>query len=446
MKRFRFEHRITLAYLLIGFLWILFSDRFLLFLFAENTTILSQAQTYKGWFYVITTAILFYLILRRYIVKLRFSQQKAEESDRLKTAFLQNISHEIRTPMNSICGFSVLLNKENIPAEKRKHYSEIIIKNSNQLLSIVNDILSVANIETNQETIDLTEVKPLEVLKKVYIIYQPIAQGKGIELKLDVLKTDENIQIRTDEEKIRQIVWNLVSNAVKFTNTGVVTFGYKTSESSIGFFVDDTGIGIEPEHQQKVFQRFVQADTTIQLKYGGTGLGLTIAKAYVEMLGGTIHISSKPEQGTSITFSLALDQSTKGNPINPTSLNEQNTISSKTILIAEDEEYNYLYLEELLSERNPKLIRAKNGKEAVDICSGNSTIDLVLMDIKMPIMNGYEATKQIKKLRPSLPVIAHTAYATHQDENKARAHGVDGYLAKPLDEKKLFDLLKTHIG
>ncbi|MFP4556487.1 MAG: hybrid sensor histidine kinase/response regulator [Bacteroidales bacterium] len=446
MKRFRFEHRITLAYLVIGCIWILFSDRFLLFLFSENTSILSKAQTYKGWFYVITTAILFFFILRRYVVKLRLSQQKAEESDRLKTAFLQNISHEIRTPMNSICGFSTLLNKENIPVEKRKHYSEIIIKNSNQLLSIVTDILSVANIETNQEKIDLSQVRLSDVFKKIYIIYQPIAQGKGIDLKIDIPKADENLQIRTDEEKIHQILWNLVSNAVKFTNSGMVTFGYKANDGSIEFFVNDTGIGIEPENQEKVFQRFVQADSTIQLKYGGTGLGLTIAKAYVEMLGGKIQLISKPDQGTSISFSLPVGQYIRKKPTAPPILDENQTLSSKTILIAEDEEYNYIYLEELLLEREPTIIRARNGKEAVEICTKNSAIDLVIMDIKMPIMNGYEATKHIKKLRPSLPVIAHTAYASSQDENKAHSHGVDGYLAKPLDEKKLFDLLKTYIN
>jgi signal transduction histidine kinase len=444
-KRLRFEHKISLAYLLIGGLWILFSDRVIL-LFVSDPISISQLQTYKGWFYVAVTAAIFFTILRWYIVRLRNAQKKAEESDRLKTAFIQNISHEIRTPMNSICGFSNLLNKDSLSPEKRKQYTDIIINNSNQLLSIINDLLSIANIETGQETINPEPVSVDKILNEIYELFQPYAKAKGIEIRLAPSMENKGLILKTDEQKLRKIISNLTSNAVKFTHTGEIVIGYNTSDNRVNLFVWDTGIGIDPEMHEMVFKRFVQADSSIQLRYGGTGLGLTIAKAFTQLLGGTISLESQPNMGTRIQISFPSDQIVSGQTTQSFDISAHNSIAPKDliILVAEDEEYNYLFIEEVIKEARAKSIRAKNGQEAVDICTENSDIDLVIMDLKMPVMNGYEATKLIKKLRPSLPIIAHTAYPKPHERNNVGNLGFDDYIAKPMNEKNLIGLLEKY--
>ncbi|PKP39740.1 MAG: hybrid sensor histidine kinase/response regulator [Bacteroidetes bacterium HGW-Bacteroidetes-15] len=440
---FRFEHKITILYIVLGGLWIIFSDRLALMLFNDPET-LSRVQTYKGWIYVLITATVFFSILRWYILNLRKSQEKAEESDRLKTAFLQNISHEIRTPMNSICGFSSLINKDGLTSEKRKLYSDIIAQNSNQLLSIVDDILSMSNIETGQGVIRKQSVFLDKVTQSLFDHYLPIAKAKNIDLIAKGDPNAENIILKTDEEKFKQILWNLLSNAIKFTHEGEVMLGYSLKSNFIEFFIKDTGIGISPENQNKIFNRFVQADPSIQLRYGGTGLGLSIAKAYTELLGGSIRVESEPNVGTTFYFTLPFEHSDYVQLKNTRDNEVKNSSTKQTILVAEDEEYNYMYLEAVLMELQVTLIRAKNGQEAVDICSNNPKIDLVIMDIRMPIMNGFEASTIIKKLRPSLPIIAHTAYTSRQDEIKAKSIGVDEYLPKPLNEKKLLKLLEKY--
>jgi signal transduction histidine kinase len=439
MRKFRFEHKITLLYIIIGSLWILFSDRLLLG-HLNDAQAISRIQTFKGWFYVLITAVLFFIILRGYIVKLRKSQLKSEESDRLKTAFLQNVSHEIRTPMNAICGFSELLSRENLSTEKKKRYVDIIINNSNQLLSIVNDILTLSNIETGQESVTLHTVSIEKVARSIQVHFQPMADAKGIYLNLSFYK---DIEILTDEEKLKQILWNLVGNAIKFTHAGGVDFGFKLHNNEMELFVKDTGIGIDEEGKTKIFKRFVQADPSISLRYGGTGLGLTISKSLTEMLGGKIRLESEPSKGTTVFFSLPTLIPTP--QIEPEEVKSEKTsdvsTNGQTILVAEDEEYNYIYIEELLKEAGVNIVRAKNGQEAVDICTESSFINLVIMDIRMPIMNGFEATKLIKKLRPSLPIVAHSAYSSPKDEKNAQSAGFDEYLAKPLVKERLLEML-----
>jgi CheY-like chemotaxis protein len=342
--------------------------------------------------------------------------------------------------MNAICGFSELLSRENLTSEKKKKYVDIIINNSNQLLSIVNDILTLSNIETGQESLSIKEVSFEKVAKTIQMHFQQMAQAKGIKLNLQY---DKDIVVNTDEEKLKQILWNLVGNAIKFTHEGGVDFGFKNQKNYVELFVKDTGIGIEEEVQSKIFKRFVQADQTISLRYGGTGLGLTISKSLTEMLGGDISLSSEPSKGTMVVFTIPKIQSNhepqEEEPAikvtAPTSMNGQ------TVLVAEDEEYNFIYIAELLREAGVNTLRAKNGQEAVDICSGSSSIFLVIMDIRMPIMNGFEATKLIKKLRPSLPIVAHTAYSSPKDEKNARTAGFDEYLAKPLIKERLLEML-----
>ena len=311
-KIVRFEHKVVLAYLIIGGLWILFSDKMILLLSTDPETLI-RLQTLKGWFYVIVTAILFFLILRWYIVRLRKALKKAKESDMLKTAFLQNISHEIRTPMNSICGFSTLLNKDELTPDKRKHYASIVVNSSNQLLSIVNDILCISNIETGQESISIQDVRVDLIAQEVYDKFKQQAKTKNIDFFLELDKTVRGKTIKTDEAKIKQIIWNLTSNALKFTQQGKIIVGCKIISNSLNIYVSDTGIGIISQMQQKVFERFVQADENIQRNYGGTGLGLTIAKEYANLLGGNIELYSEPLEGTKVQVSIPIQTETTHN-------------------------------------------------------------------------------------------------------------------------------------
>lgn len=445
-KILRFEHKIIIGYLSVGGLWILFSDKMIL-LFTQDPNAISQYQTLKGWFYVLVTAALFFTILRGYIVKLRKALDKAQESDMLKTAFLQNVSHEIRTPMNSICGFSSLLNKEGLTQEKRKQYTGIIINSSNQLLSIVNDILCISNIETGQESLNLSTTRVDKIFEEVFEIFIPHSNGKGIALKLDIDDSTKSLEVNTDGPKLKQILWNLTSNAVKFTQKGHVIMGCEIQQNNLIVHVSDTGIGIAPELQEKVFNRFVQADSSIQHSYGGTGLGLSIAKGYALLLGGNISIQSEPNVGTKVTLSIPVDI-----PATPKQkdYSTQNTSKDEAkpknivILVAEDEEFNFMYIEEMLKSINGEVIRAKNGQEAVNICSNNPNIDVVIMDLRMPVMNGYEATRQIKKFRPSLPIIAHTAYQQPKDIEEGSTSSFDEYLPKPLNHKILKNLLSKY--
>lgn len=309
-RRFRFEHRVIILYLLVGGLWIIFSDRMIL-LFTDDLATISRYQTLKGWLYVLVTAGLFFSILRWYIVRLRKALDKSEESDRLKTAFLQNVSHEIRTPMNSICGFSSLLGRDGLTPEKRKQYTGIIINSSNQLLSIVNDILCISNIETGQESISMNPTQVDKIFGEVFDMAHPQTKAKDVTLKLDIDSRVKDIEVMTDGLKLKQIVWNLTNNAVKFTQKGEVVMGCTLKGNQLSIYIEDTGIGIAPEMHDKVFDRFVQANPSIQLSYGGTGLGLSIAKGYVSLLGGDIKLQSEPNIGTKVFVSIPIENPAK---------------------------------------------------------------------------------------------------------------------------------------
>ncbi|MDY0254781.1 MAG: ATP-binding protein [Tenuifilaceae bacterium] len=309
-RKFRFEHKVIILYLLVGGLWIIFSDKMIL-LFTDDLATISRYQTLKGWLYVLVTAGLFFAILRWYIVRLRKALDKSEESDRLKTAFLQNVSHEIRTPMNSICGFSSLLGRNGLTPEKRKQYTGIIINSSNQLLSIVNDILCISNIETGQESISMNPTQVDKIFSEVFDMAHPQTKAKDVTLKLDIDSRVKDIEVLTDGPKLKQIVWNLTNNAVKFTQKGEVVMGCTLEGDKLSIYIEDTGIGIAPEMHEKVFDRFVQAYPSIQLSYGGTGLGLSIAKGYVLLLGGDIKLQSEPNIGTKVFVSIPIENPAK---------------------------------------------------------------------------------------------------------------------------------------
>ena len=375
--------------------------------------------------------------------ELKIAKDKAEESDHLKSAFLANMSHEIRTPMNAISGFTELLKNPNLDRDSINQYIDIIYANSQQLLSIIDDILDIARIETGQVKINQNIVNVNHVLDGVCHALQQQIKSKGISFKIVHGLSEEMAIVETDEIRLKQILTNLLNNALKFTESGSIIIGYSFNKDYLEFFVKDTGIGIAKENHNIVFERFRQVDTGIARKYGGTGLGLTISRVLVELLGGTIWLESELFIGSTFYFTIPYKDSTLLS-ISTESYNEQKEVFNwhdKTILLAEDEEFNYFYIHEILNTTRAKLIWAKNGEEAVRYCQSNPEIDFVLMDIKMPQLDGYEATKLIKSFRPQLPIVAQTAYAMSEDRIKALNAGCDNYIAKPINKKRLLNLI-----
>ncbi|MDD3721411.1 MAG: PAS domain S-box protein [Lutibacter sp.] len=369
---------------------------------------------------------------------------QAQESDRLKSAFLANMSHEIRTPMNGIIGFSELCLDPNITKEKQKEFADIVIKSSKQLLSIVNDILDISKIEAGAVTLNLENVNLNKLFDELEVFYKPIAHENNLLLHCERGLENYKSTIETDKTKLNQVLTNLLSNAFKFTDTGSVTFGYELVENNLQFYVKDTGIGVEEGLQNKIFERFSQGNLDLSKQHRGTGLGLAITKKIIELFQGKIWLDSG-ENGTTIYFTIPYIKSKT--PLISTVIEEQKPkidVRNKeiTILVAEDEEYNMMYIAELFSSTNFKIIEANNGKKALELAQKHPEIQLVLMDIKMPIMDGNEAMIEIKKLRPSLPVIALSAFAMESDKAKALALGFDAYLTKPLNRKLLFGLIE----
>ncbi|RPH26708.1 MAG: response regulator [Bacteroidales bacterium] len=373
------------------------------------------------------------------------AKEKAEENDKLKTAFLHNISHEIRTPMNAIVGFSDLLVEPDLEHEKCKDYVDIITKSSNQLLSIINDIINISTIEAGQEKVHEGKVSINSMIIDIYNQFHLAANEKSIELYYKTFTSDDEATVVSDEAKLIEILSNLINNAIKFSNKGSIEFGYTIKDNEFEFFVKDSGIGIPESMHENIFKRFYQVETNSDRTYGGSGLGLSISKAYVEMLGGKIWVNSQVDSGSIFYFTIPYKKATVNKLYNthyPTP-EKKLTSEKKTILVAEDEDLNYNYMFELFSGTNFTIIRARNGFEAVELFKSIIQIDLVLMDIKMPIMNGYEATRKIKDINPKIPIIAQTAYAHESDKAKAFENGCDDYISKPFKKDMLISKINN---
>jgi len=384
---------------------------------------------------------------KRIIDELVLAKEKAEESDRLKTAFLHNISHEIRTPLNAIVGFSGLLNDPELLPEKRKHFTDIINQSSDQLLFIITDIINIASIEAGQEKPTYKETNLNTAMQLLHDQFLLKAKKQNVCLNLAPLLPDQEVCIVTDETRLTQVLINLIGNALKFTKQGCVNFGYRVKNNELEFYVEDTGIGIPSEMHEEIFKRFRQVETTTSRQFGGSGLGLSISKAYVEMLGGKMWLISETGKGSTFYFTVPYKKEkhvvNSDHPI----AREKGIDNTKpiTVLIAEDEAFNFNYMEELLSGANFTIIHAINGLDAVEICQSNLQIELVLMDLKMPVMDGYEATKQIKQIRPDLPIIAQTAYSTEADKNKAIACGCNDFISKPFKQELLISKMMEQL-
>jgi PAS domain S-box-containing protein len=371
------------------------------------------------------------------------ARDKAEEGDRLKTAFLNNISHEIRTPMNAITGFSALLAEPDITRETQKSYIEIINQSSDYLLEVLNDIIEISNIEAGILRLKKNRINVNTLLVKLYKQFSPQASEKGIELKMKTVLPDNEADIFTDNAKLIQVLSNLLSNALKFTLHGEIEFGYSLANEDLEFFVSDTGIGISEDQHQKIFNRFYQVEHSDKsLLYEGTGLGLSISKEYIEFLNGKIWLRSKPGLGTVFYFTIPYEEENTLQPqVNPkTEMKETEPSDKKTVLIAEDDNNSFYLIRELLSGLNIEIVRASNGIEAVDICKSDRKIDLVLMDIKMPVMDGYTAIRKILEYSPGTKIITQTAYAG--DEARSMEAGCVGFISKPFVKMQFIKLVK----
>lgn len=381
--------------------------------------------------------------------ELQKAKVKAEESDKLKSAFLANMSHEIRTPMNGIMGFAELLKEKNISNKEQKEYIEIIEKSGTRLLNIINDIVDISKIEAGQMNVVFSETNIEELLQYIQTFFKPETHDKGLLLVLKNASDEEETIIRTDREKLYAILINLVKNAIKYTVKGIIEFGYEKKDDHIKFFVKDTGIGISKERQMAIFERFIQADFNDKMARQGAGLGLSIAKAYVELLGGKIWIESELGKGSMFYFTVPCMIRCKENntsQIKMLTSQADRQIDKLKILVAEDDKISRMLIQKVVEPYSKEIINARTGVEAVKMCRNNSDIDLILMDIQMPQMNGYEATKEIRKFNKNVIILAQTAFALEGDKEKTIEIGCNDYISKPINKIELSRLIQYHFS
>lgn len=373
-------------------------------------------------------------------IELKQAKERAEEVSRLKTAFLNNISHEIRTPMNAILGFTDLLQSEENTREEKDKYFGIINSSSRQLLSIIDDVLEISRMDSGRIPVNLVDFSLSELMHDIYFSISGLIRKKDLRIVCSQCKPTAGDRIFADREKIRQIINGLTDNALKNTREGEISFGYILKNGLVEFFVRDTGIGIEKHEQEKIFERFYQVKRVGIHDARGTGLGLSIARGLVEMMEGEIHVESELGKGSVFSFSIPLHKVAYTSPRVEVA-EKLFLFSGLTILIAEDEEYNYEYLHILLSRKVKEILWAKNGSEVLSLLE-NKHADLILMDLKMPVMNGIDATRQLKKNNPQLPVIALTAYTQPEDERNAMQAGCSAFVCKPIRQQELFDTIR----
>ncbi|MBT3208811.1 MAG: PAS domain-containing protein [Bacteroidetes bacterium] len=376
--------------------------------------------------------------------ELNEAKEKAEESDRLKSAFLANMSHEIRTPMNGILGFTDLLKEPDLSGEERDKFLEIIGKSGNRMLNTVNDIIDISKIDAGQVEISNTDLNINEEIENQFEFFDKEATAKGIELRL-INKLPRQSIIISDKVKINSIISNLIKNAIKYTDKGSIEILCNKKGLKLEFKITDTGIGIPEDRINSIFNRFEQADIDDTRAFEGSGLGLAISKAYIEILGGKIGVESKHGKGSTFYFTLPwIEKQVKPELIKENEVLNKAGDNQINILIAEDDDISFKHLEIILNNIAKSITRTVSGKEAIEYMKNNKNIDLVLMDVKMPVMDGYEATKEIRKFNKDIIIIAQTAYALFGDNEKAIAAGCNDYISKPINRKLLLELINRH--
>jgi len=366
------------------------------------------------------------------------AKDRAVAADKLKSAFISNVSHEIRTPLNSIMGLVELLSTQEISQEEKKSFSDYLQQSGERFIQTINDYVDSSIIVSGNQEVLNGKVNPGLLAAEVCEHFQPVAQKKGLTLICQT-PDDANFVFVSDAELIKKILKHLVSNAIKFTTVGRVQLGYSVLPAEIEFFVKDTGVGISEEAQHDIFGYFTQEDQSTVRRFEGSGLGLAIAKGLVDLLGGTISFTTKKDKGSTFRFTIPLKK-TKTLIERIRQTEPQQTKKQPVILLVEDDYYNYKYMTTVLEKSNyAKVILAVNGKIAVEKCRQHPEIDIILMDMKLPELDGYEATRQIRTFRPDVPIIAVTAFAASGDEKKVIEAGCNDYISKPVKRKELFD-------
>jgi len=376
------------------------------------------------------------------------AKEQAEESDRLKSAFLANMSHEIRTPMNGILGFAELLKEPGLTGKEQQDYIRIIEKSGARMLNIINDIVDISKIEAGLMKLEIQDSNVNEQIQDIYTFFKPEVEAKGMILSFHTpLPTIEAI-LKTDREKVYAILTNLVKNAIKYSNTGIIEIGYNKRDSDLEFYVKDTGIGIPNDRHGAIFERFIQADIPGEWAQQGAGLGLSITKAYVEMLGGKIRVASQVGVGSTFYFTLPYNAVPINEPVVQQIVPSENNdlIRKLKILIAEDDKVSEMLIDKTLKTFGKEIIKARTGVEAIEACKKNPDIDLVMMDIRMPDMGGYDATRQIRKFNKEVVIIAQTAHGLYGDREKAIEAGCNDYIAKPINKAELLLLIQKYFG
>ena len=382
---------------------------------------------------------------------LTYLKNKAEESYRLKTAFLSNMSHEIRTPMNGILGFAGLLQEPNLTGEEQQEYVRIIEKSGRRMLNIINDIVDISKIESGLMEVDIQESNINDQLEYIYAFFKPEVERKRMLLILKNTLTLKESIIKTDREKIYAILTNLVKNAIKYTDKGTIEFGctLSTPETFLQFYVKDTGIGIPGDRQEAIFERFIQADISDKHARQGAGLGLAISKAYVEILGGKIRVESEPGKGSTFYFTIPYHAGEYTPTSNKDVFSREDLslqIRKLKILIAEDDETSDFLITSILNLNSNEVSHVNSGELAVEFCRNDPHFDLVLMDLKMAGIGGYEATRQIRQFNKSVIIIAQTAYGLSGDREKALESGCNDYILKPINKEELLLLLHKYFN
>ena len=359
------------------------------------------------------------------------------------------MSHEIRTPMNGILGFAELLKEPNYTIEEQQNFIRIIEKSGVRMLNIINDIIDISKIEAGLMQVNLKESNVNEQIEYVHTFFKPEIEKKGIQFSFNNQLPSKDATIITDREKLFAILTNLVKNAIKYTIEGSIELGYKEKGKYLEFFIKDTGIAIPKNRQEAIFERFVQADIADKMAIQGAGLGLAISKSYVEMLGGKIWVESKVGIGSTFYFTIPYKTAPKEVRMISTSVTSEElgvNIKDLKILIVEDDMTSNLLLSTMIKKISREVLYVENGQEAIEACQNNPDIDLVLMNIKMPIMDGYKATRQIRLFNKDVIIIAQTANALSGDQEKAMESGCSAYIAKPIIKNELLLLLSQYFG
>ena len=380
--------------------------------------------------------------------KWKVAKEKAEESDRLKSAFLANMSHEIRTPMNGILGFAELLKYPGISDLESKEYINFIRISGLRMLGILNDLMDIAKIESGLMKLDTSGFNLNEQIEYLCAFFNNEAQARNLQIKCFKALPDHDSNLYSDKEKIVAILSNLIKNAIKYSNKGTIEFGYKLNGDFLELHVKDEGIGIAQDKMNLIFDRFTQGHYSTSGHYEGAGLGLSISKAYADMLGGKIEVSSEEGKGSEFICTLPFVQVAPETSIDDLVTSEQSNIQSfqhkLKVIVVDDDEISLIYMSKLIQPMAAEVLNAKNGLEAVELMRENPNTDLLLMDIKMPEMDGLEATRIIRGFNSRVIIIAQTAYAQNGDNENAIMAGCNNYISKPVNKKSLYVLLDKY--